>query len=76
MWQGGKVDRRGRLVVPCRYDDLYFASMSAGAAAKDPAHQHTPDRCFFEARYSTPMYHLDTLCPEGMRNGKTSFVGL
>jgi len=78
VWRGQKVgllNARGRLVVPYRYDDLYFAHVRFGIEqTHTPARQHAPDRCFFEASNEHPVHHIDTLCLQAIRGGKVGFV--
>jgi hypothetical protein len=77
VWQGNKaglLDRRGRLLVPYRYDSLYFAHRLHNVDAKDPADSRYPERCFFEHEVATPFYHLDTTYVQCERGGKVGFV--
>jgi hypothetical protein len=78
VWRGqqvGLLNARGRLVVPYRYDDLYFSHVRYGIEqTQTPARQHAPNRCFFEAPNAHPIHHLDTLCLQAVRDGKVGFV--
>lgn len=60
--------------MPCRYDDLYFTNVRHGVETNAPARQHAPGRCFFEAPYERPIYHIDTLVLQAERGGKVGFV--
>ena len=72
--QWGLINRRGRLVLPCRYDRLYYASLTHGVG-KEPT--LTPEElCFFE-RYGESadtrlLLDLDVLQSEC--GGKIGFV--
>lgn len=78
VWQGSKaglLTARGRLVAPCRYDDLDFAHVRFGIEqTHTPARQHAPDRGCFEASNAHPVYHLNTLRLQALCNGKVGFV--
>lgn len=77
VWQGhkaGLLDRRGRLLVPCQYDSLYFAHRLDNVDAKDPEDGRAPERCFFEHEVATPNYHLDTTYVQCERGGRVGLL--
>lgn len=86
FWQGravvrrgrkfGLIDRRGRLIVPCKYDKLHFTAPGTNFFPDTPNEIRELSLCAFESNYGkfdNPAL-VDTLYMQVWRKGKSGFV--